>query len=162
MGVMRAIQVTWVLSFLLILSCGLLSELHAQPLSATDPLTQAQIENQRAQATYYKRQADKRGFWRNLREYGGQIGAAVAAVVAIISFALIYRATLRSRTDTRFYETLSLLTDRENPSVRLSAAGLLEQMASNRRRFYETAFDQLSVALLAEKDDHVCNAIQSA
>lgn len=162
MGFMRAIQVTWVIPFLLTLWCGFLSELHAQTPPSSDPLTQAQIENQRAQATYYKRQADKRGFWRNLREYGGQIGAAVAAVVAIISFCLIYRATLRSRADTRFYETLSLFTDRENPSVRSSAAGLLEQMASTRRRFYETALDQLSVALLAEKDDHVRNAIQSA
>jgi Pentapeptide repeats (8 copies) len=162
MGFMRAIQVTWVTYFLLTLCCCFLSGLHAQTPPPSDPLTKAQIENQRAQATYYKRQADKRGFWRNLREYGGQIGAAVAAVVAIISFGLIYRATLRSRIDTRFYETLNLFTDRENPSVRSSAAGILEQMASTRRHFYGTAFDQLSVALLAEKDDHVRNAIQSA
>ena len=162
MGFMRAIQVTWVTYFLLTLCCCFLAGLHAQTPPPSDPLTKAQIENQRAQATYYKRQADKRGFWRNLREYGGQIGAAVAAVVAIISFGLIYRATLRSRIDTRFYETLNLFTDRENPSVRSSAAGILEQMASTRRHFYGTAFDQLSVALLAEKDDHVRNAIQSA
>jgi uncharacterized protein YjbI with pentapeptide repeats len=162
MGVMRAIAVTWILPFLLILQCGLLSELHAQPPSSTDPLTQAQIENQRAQATYYHRQADKRGFWRNLREYGGPIGAAVAAVVAIISFGLIYRATLRSRADTKFYEALNLLADRKNPSVRASAAGLLEQMASTRKHYYDTAFDQLSVALLAEREDDARHAIQTA
>ena len=102
MGVMRAIAAAWILPFLLILQCGLLSGLHAEqqqppPPSSTDPLTQAQIENQRAQATYYQRQADKRGFWRSLREYGGPIGGAVAAVVAIVAFGLNYRATVRSR-----------------------------------------------------------------
>jgi hypothetical protein len=161
-SVMRSIQVTWVLSFLLILTCGFLCGLHAQAPTPKDPLTQAQIENQRAQATYYQRQADKRGFWRNLHEYGGPIGAAVAAVVAIISFGLNYRATLRSRTDAKFYEALNLFADRENPSVRSSAAGLLEQMALTRKRYYQTAFDQLSVGLLAEREDNVRNSIRAA
>src|SRR5580704_8051875 len=162
MGVMRPIQVTWILSFLLILSFVFLSALHAQTLSATDPLTQAQIENQRAQANYYQRQADKRGFWRNLREYGGPIGAAVAAVVAIVAFGLNYRATVRSRADAKFYEALNLFADKKNPGVRSSAAGLLEQMGSTRKRYYQTAFDQLSVGLLAEREDDARNAIQSA
>ena len=159
---MRAIQVTWIISFLLMFSCGSPSGLQAQTASSTDPLTQAQIENQRAQATYYQRQADKRGFWRNLREYGGPIGAALAAVVAIISFGLNYRATLRSRADAKFYEALNLFADSKNPSVRSSAAGLLEQMGSTRKRFYQTAFDQLSVALLAEREDNTRNAIRTA
>jgi hypothetical protein len=162
MGFMRAIQVTCIISFLLILWCGFFSGLHAQSSSSKDPLTQAQIDNQRAQATYYQRQADKRGFWRNLREYGGPVGAATAAVVAIISFGLNYRATLRSRADAKFYEALSLFADKANPSVRSSAAGLLEQMASTRKRYYQTAFDQLSVGLLAEREDNARNAVQSA
>jgi hypothetical protein len=162
MGFMRAIQVTWTLSFLLILSCGSLSGLHAETLSATDPLTQAQIDNQRAQANYYHRQADKRGFWRNLREYGGPVGAAVAAVVAIVFFGLNYRATLRSRADAKFYEALNLFADRENPTVRSSAAGILEQMASTKERYYQAAFDQLSVGLLAERNDEALNAIRTA
>jgi uncharacterized protein YjbI with pentapeptide repeats len=162
MGVMRALAVTWILPFLLVFQCGLLSELHGQPPSSTDPLTQAQIENQRAQATYYQRQADKRGFWRNLREYGGPIGGAVAAVVAIVSFGLYYRATLRSRADAKFYEALNLLADRKSPNLRASAAGLLEQMASTRKRYYDTAFDQLSVGLLAEREDDARHAIRTA
>src|SRR5580704_42140 len=162
MGVMRPIQVTWILSFLLILSFVFLSALHAQTPSSTDPLTQAQIENQRAQATYYQRQADKRGFWRNLREYGGPVGAAVAAIVAIISFSLNYRASLRSRDDARFYEALNLFAEKSNPSVRSRAAGLLEQMASTKRRYFETAFDQLSVGLLGERDDEARNAVRTA
>jgi len=162
MEVMRAIRLTWILIFLLILPCGFLSGLHAQPPTSTDPLTQAQIENQRAQATYYQRQADKRGFWRNLREYGGPIGAAVAAVVAIVAFGFNYRATLRSRADAKFYEALSLFADKKNPGVRSSAAGLLEQMASTRKRYYQTALDQLSVGLLAEREDDARNAIRVA
>ena len=162
MGFMRSIQVVGILCFLLILSCGFLSGLHAQTHPSTDPLTQAQIENQRAQATYYQRQADKRGFWRNLREYGGPIGAAMAAVVAIISFGLSYRATLRSRADAKFYEALNLLADREKPSIRSSAAGVLGQMASTKKRYYQTAFDQLSVGLLAEREDNARNAIRTA
>src|ERR1700737_5163961 len=126
MEVMRAIQVPWILCFLLILPCGFLSGLHAQTPSSDRPPPQAQIENQRAQATYYQRQADKRGFWRSLREYGGPIGAAVAAVVAIIAFGLNYRATVRSRADAKFYEALNLFADKKSPGVRSSAAGLLE------------------------------------
>ena len=98
---MRSIQVIWILNYLFDAFVRFLSGLHAQTLSTADPLTQAQIDNQRAQATYYQRQADKRGFWRNLREYGGPVGAAVAAIVAIISFSLNYRATLRSREDAK-------------------------------------------------------------
>ncbi len=162
MGFMRAIPLICILSFSFILWCGFLSELHAQILLTKDPLTQAQIENQRAQATYYKRQADKRGFWKSLREYGGPIGAGVAAVVAIISFSLNYRATLRSRADGRFYEALNLFADRGNPGARSSAAGLLGQMASTRKRYYQTAFDQLSIALLAEREDEARNAIRAA
>jgi hypothetical protein len=161
-AILRAIRITWVLTVLLIFPCGFLSGLHAQPPSSSDPLTQAQIENQRAQATYYQRQADKRGFWRSLREYGGPIGAAVAAVVAIVAFGLNYRATVRSRADAKFYEALNLFADKKNPGVRSSAAGLLEQMASTRKRYYQTAFDQLSAGLLAEREDDARNAIRTA
>jgi uncharacterized protein YjbI with pentapeptide repeats len=162
MGLMRAITVLSILAFLLIIPCGLLSGLRAQPPSSPDPLTQAQIENQRAQATYYQRQADKRGFWRNLREYGGPIGAVLAGVVAIISFGFHYRATLRSRADAKFYEALNMFADRKNPGVRSSAAGLLEQMASTRNRYFETAFDQLSAGLLEEREDDARHAIRIA
>jgi hypothetical protein len=86
----------------------------------------------------------------------------VAAIVAIISFSLNYRATLRSREDARFYEALNLYAEKANPSVRSRAAGLLEQMASTKRRYFETAFDQLSVGLLGERDDQAWNAVRTA
>src|SRR6202049_3377970 len=165
MALMRLGPVIRMLTLLLAVTWGVvtLTRLPAQTAPPIDDqLTRAQIENQRAQANYYQRQADKRGFWRNLREYGGPIGAAVAAIVAIISFGLTYRATLRSRADAKFYEALNLFTDGKNPTVRSSAAGLLEQMASTKERYFQTAFDQLSVGLFAEKDDDTRNAIRTA
>jgi uncharacterized protein YjbI with pentapeptide repeats len=164
MAFMRLGSVIRTLSLLLVLTWGaaIVSRLPAQTAPSTDPLTQAQIDNQRAQATYYQRQSDKRGFWRNLREYGAPIGATIAAVVAIISLSLNYRATLRSRADARFSEALNLLGDRDNPTVRSTAAGLLEQMASTRKRYFETAFDHLCVGLFAEKQDLARNSFQAA
>jgi hypothetical protein len=159
---MRAFRAHWIISLPLILLWCSFCGLQAQSPPSADQLTQAQIENQRAQATYYQRQADKRGFWRSLREYGGPIGAGVAAVVAIVSFGLNYRATLRSRSDTKFYETLNLFTNKQNPGVRPSAAGSLEQMASTRKRYYQTAFEQLCVGLLSEQEDSTRTSIQLA
>ena len=164
MAVMRANQVIRNISLSLVVAWGIVtwSRLPAQSTLGTDPLTQAQIDNQRAQATYYQRQADKRGFWRTLREYGGPIGATVAAVVAIASFGLNYRATLRSRADAKYYEALTLFGDRSNPTVRSSAAGLLEQMGSTKRRFFETSFNQLCVGLLAEQNDNARDSIRNS
>src|SRR6202049_3269669 len=111
-------------TLLLVLTWGVvtLSRLPAQTAPPTDQLTKAQIENQRAQATYYQRQADKRGFWRNVREYGGPIGVALAAIVAIVFFGLNYRATLRGRADAKFYEAVHQLAAGKNSSVRSGAA----------------------------------------
>ena len=164
MALMRSGPVIRMFALLLVLTWGVvtLSRLPAQTAPPTDELTKAQIENQRAQATYYQRQADKRGFWRNVREYGGPIGATVAAVVAIVSFSLNYSATLRSRADVRFYESLNLLGDRDNPTVRSTAAGLLEQMASTKKRYFETAFDQLCVGLLSEQHENARNSIRAS
>ena len=164
MLVMRVSQVIRNISLSLVLGWGVVawSRLPAQSVLGIDPLTQAQIDNQRAQATYYQRQADKRGFWRTLRDYGGPIGATVAAVVAITSFGLSYRATLRSRADAKYYEALSLFSDRNNPAVRASAAGMLEQMGSIKRRYFETSFNQLCVGLLAEQNDNTRDSIRNS
>jgi uncharacterized protein YjbI with pentapeptide repeats len=159
---MRLIQVTWILCVVLNIWLGLVSGWAEQTPSAADQLLKAQIENQHAQATYYHSQADKRGFWRNLREYGGPVGAAVAAVVAIIALGQAYIATLGNRADTRFYEALNLFSDAKNPGVRSGAASLLEQMGSTGKRYYQTAFDQLAIGLLGERDEFARTAIRAA
>src|ERR1700747_2127589 len=99
MALMRLGPVIRMFTLLLVVTWGVvtLSRLPAQTAPSTDQLTRAQIENQRAQATYYQRQADKRGFWRNVREYGGPIGATVAGVEALSAFGLNYSGNLRAR-----------------------------------------------------------------
>lgn len=159
---MRLIQVTWILCVVLNIWLGLVSGWAEQTPSAADQLLKAQIENQHAQATYYHSQADKRGLWRNLREYGGPLGAAVAAVVAIIALGQAYNATLGNRADTRFYEALNLFSDAKNPGVRSGAVSLLEQMGSTGKRYYQTAFDQLAIGLLGERDEYARTAIRAA
>jgi hypothetical protein len=127
-----------------------------------DPLTQAQIENQKAQARYYSRHSDNRGFWRSLREFGWPVGAVAVGVAALFAVGLNQRANLRFRSDTAFYETIKLFSQKENASTRLMAAGVLAQMALQWKRFYENAFDQLSLGLLSEPQEQVRNAIRLA
>src|SRR5437870_1176622 len=74
---------------ILFLSLGSAGEgFSAEPPGSGDPLTQAQIENQKAQARYYSRQSDRRGFWRSLREFGWPVGVVAAGVAAIVAVGL--------------------------------------------------------------------------
>jgi pentapeptide repeat protein len=133
-----------------------------EPPGSGDALTQAQIENQKAQARYYARESDRRGFWRSLREFGWPVGVVAVGIAAIIAVGLNQRANLRFRTDTEFYETIKRFSQKENSASRLVAAGVLAQIGVRRNRFYESAFDQLSLGLLSEPENHVREAIRLA
>jgi hypothetical protein len=83
------------------------------------------------------------------------IATIVAAIFAIVSFALNYRTTVRNQQDTQFYEALKRFGDNDSPSVRFSAAGLLAVMACRHRRYFATAFFQLNAGQSLEQNSVV-------
>jgi hypothetical protein len=135
-------------------------------------LTTAQIENERAQARYYREQAKKLSepppktslLDRFVKEPAPFISAAVAlfaAGVALASFWFNYRATLRNQKDAQFYEALKRLGDQQAPATRASAATLIAQLGMD-RRYTEGAVDQLVAGLSLESNRSVLLSIQEA
>jgi len=93
------------------------------------------------------------------------IGALIAALVAFVSFVFNYRTTLRIQTDTQFYEALKRFGDKDSPSIRSSAAGLLGQMGEKRigmrrkQQYLPTSLSQLVTGLLLEDNAAVTISI---
>ena len=99
----------------------------------------------------------------------GMVGAIVAALVTLISFIFNYRATLQGQRDTQFYEALKRFGDKDSPTTRASAAGLLALLGPKRsvlrlsvRPYLRIALDQLITALLLEKDPVVLTSMSNA
>jgi uncharacterized protein YjbI with pentapeptide repeats len=133
----------------------------------------AQQELLRAQTDYYRAQTTKlsRGdsLLQNLRENPASTVGILGALVALISFAFNYRVTLRNQRDTQFYEALKRFGDKDSPSVRASATGLIAQMAlvkvvslKKQRPYFETAFSQLTTGLLLEGNYVALLAVRDA
>ncbi|MEA3148764.1 MAG: hypothetical protein QOI53_4429, partial [Verrucomicrobiota bacterium] len=92
----------------------------------------------------------------------GTIATIVAAIFAIYSFVLNYRTTIRNQQDTQFYEALKRLGDKDSPSVRSSAAGLLRQMIFSHQRYLRTTFYQLTASQSLEQNSVVADSIGDA
>ncbi len=92
-----------------------------QPGTANDEVSNAQKNNQDAQAAYYRKQLEDKTFWQKVGDNPAAVGAVVAALVALVSFLFNYRATLRNQTDTQFYEAMKRFGDKESPTLRSSA-----------------------------------------
>jgi uncharacterized protein YjbI with pentapeptide repeats len=150
------------LSIFLLSFCAAADESSGDRDAKPDSLVNAQIQNQRAQARYYSRLSDKRGFWKNLREFGWPVGALSLGVAAITAVVLGQRSYLRSRSDSEFHETIKRFGQQDSAALRLTAATALAQIGVHSNRFYESAFDQLSLEFLSEPREHVREAIQFA
>lgn len=173
---------TLVITFTLVCACsGLKQPAMAQPESAPERrLIEKRIANEEAQAEYYREQTKKllepaktKTFWDNIKDNPasalGVVGAALVALVALVSFIFNYMATLRNQQDTQFYEALKRFGDTDSPAARSSAAGILAQMSmrktgvrKRRRPYYETAFNQLTAGLHLEESATVLTSIADA
>jgi hypothetical protein len=99
-------------------------------------LTDARRRNEEAQAEYYRAQTEKlnqpgtsKSFWRTLSDNAAILGALTAALVALATLFINQRTALRARKDTEFYEALKRFGDKDSPTVRATAAGLLARIS---------------------------------
>jgi Pentapeptide repeats (8 copies) len=150
-------------------------------------LNEARLSNEKAQADYYRAQAEKlqkpdpqKTFWRTLSDNAAILGALTAALVALFTLVVNQQTALRSRKDTEFYEALKRFGDKDSPTVRASAAAMLANMSdisffalrwSNnapwwrpdlnmiRYPYFGTVLDQLITGLLIEEHNVVVHGI---
>jgi Pentapeptide repeats (8 copies) len=142
------------------------TEFYARAFSIEEPVTQAQIYNQKPQAQYDEKQTRPKSFWGkakdNLPALGAILGAVITASVAIVSMSFNYHATLRRQQDTQFDEALRRFGDRDNCIVRASAAGLLAEMAQRQPRYFYSAFVQLFSGLMLERSSLTLDSIRTS
>jgi uncharacterized protein YjbI with pentapeptide repeats len=137
-----------------------------------------------AQRDYYRAQAKKlsepeKSF--NLTSLLSISGAIAAALVALFSLYVNHRTATRTQKDTQFYEALKRFGDKDSPTVRSSAAGIIASLGRNERvlrwqrptgwwlpiresthPYYETALDQLIAGLMLEENSVCLNSIRDA
>ena len=161
----------------------------AQPTPAD--LDEARRQRELDEAAYYRAQTEKlnkpdeqKSFWRTLSDNAAILGALTAAFVALITLIVNRRTVLRAQQDTQFYEALKRFGDKDSPTLRSSAAGLLALMGTDtritylkwgreytwrrlflklrHRPYYFTALDQLCTGLLLEENPVVFISIGDA
>src|SRR6266550_6722157 len=130
-----------------------------QPRAADQELINAQKANESAQAEYYRELTRKlhepsptpimrKSFSDNVAENPASVIGIVGTILAALFAALVGLTTLfvnsrsaaKAQRDTQFYEALKRLGDKDSPTIRSSAAGLLAQMAQTKDREV-TAFE---------------------
>lgn len=153
-------------------------------------LINAQTRSAQAQADYYAAQTEKLKAeptpppTKELAQLARENPASVAVLVAATLTALVslivaafttgiaflnYRIAAKARDDDKFHDALTMFGDKESPALRLSAAGILGDMALIKRRefdekmpittflfrgrpYRETALNQLLGGLLLENN----------
>jgi uncharacterized protein YjbI with pentapeptide repeats len=162
----------------------------ATPTPEELQLIKARSANEEAQTEYYRVQTAKlleksppTSFWQKIVDNPasvlGVLGAVIAALVALVSFAFNYRATLQNQRDTQFYEALKRFGDKDSPTIRCIAAGILAQIGQRKVRefkwtlrkapqfenqwpYFETVLDQLIAGLLLEENQIVLDSTRYA
>jgi hypothetical protein len=138
-----------------------------------------------AETDYYSEQAKKlrqeNSGWHYSLVYVTPIAALLTVALTFISFYYNLRTlqqnqrstieiTLQGQRDARqgqrdaqFFEALKRLGDVESPTTRASAAGLIAQLTATEQQqrdlYFTSALDQLSAALLTDKEDVVLQSI---
>jgi uncharacterized protein YjbI with pentapeptide repeats len=126
--------------------------------STDDELKKAQIEYYKEQTGKLRQKSLMDSIVENPASVMTVLGAVIAALVAVAALVVNSRVTIRTQRDTQFYEALKRFGDKDSAVLRSSAAGLLAQMAGGKkiqvkkRRYFETAIDQLVMGLLLEED----------
>jgi hypothetical protein len=169
--------------FLLIVALLLTSVRAQQPAQSParsreeQELINARRSHEEAQTEYYREQTKKlreppktfwQGVWDNPSALGAIVAALFAAVVGLMTLFVNTRASLRVQRDNQFYEALKRFGDKDSPSLRSSASGILSQMASielreldlfrlkntykAKRPYLVTARNQLVAGLLFEEN----------
>jgi len=166
-------------------------------------LIKAQKGNEEAQAEYYREQTNKlrqpplaasptpgKTFRQSVAENPasvvGVIGTILGAIiVALVSLTTLYfnsRNAIKAQRDSQFYEAMKRMGDKDSPTLRASAAGLLALMARQEwreptltkkwpflqveksRPYFETAVNQLLVGHQLESNrvgtESIKNALQ--
>jgi uncharacterized protein YjbI with pentapeptide repeats len=122
-----------------------------------------------AQTRYYEAQAAKLDQERSPSQRIINLSAFLAALVAVLSLVLNYSSTLRTQRDSQFLEALKRFGDKDSPSVRASAAGLLAKLGGQRgilfkwrRPNFDIVFDQLMAGLRLEENSVCVSSIIDA
>jgi len=161
-------------------------------------LIKARRANEEAQAEYYREQTNKlrepvkaspgKTFSQSVAEnpasvvgvVGTILGALIVAIVGLTTLYFNNRNAIKAQRDTQFYEAMKRLGDKDNPTIRASAAGLLALMAQGgwpelslgkhwpplkrvrTRPYFTTALDQLLTELLLENTAVVIEPVKDA
>jgi uncharacterized protein YjbI with pentapeptide repeats len=168
---------------------GLSQSKPAETPTVDQELTRAKKSNDDAQAEYYRQLTRKiqeppptptpRKTFRDspaespatvIGIVGTILAAGLVALVGLVTLFVNSRYATRSQRDTQFYEALKRFGDKDSPTIRASAAGLLGQMAQSEGSYlairktrpfvkierplpyFTTALDQLLTGLLLEEN----------
>lgn len=137
------------------------------PTASSSESQQQQLTE--AQRRYYEAQAAKLNDERSTWQKVVNLGAFLAAFVAVLSLVLNYSSTLRMQRDTQFFEALKRFGDQDSPAARSSAAGLLAKLSNQKgiilrwqRPNFDIALDQLMAGSLLENNPVCLTSIKGA